>query len=285
MSRHLRLSHTEHVCYWRCPVPSCPLWFTSELNGKDHIENIHHFREGRGYSLYECLRKFGLEWFGSRKFFAEKSTTGQALWTDIALAWTDIALARRSGQELHNSYTVTGSPDFSPLWRFFSAAVAELQSRYDAMTPPECALPMPPTRSLINSICEEIGYSSSTLDVPHSPVQDFSTDKLPMAPVVAPVWSLTPANRSLRFLETGAPGSPFAPVLLLCVVVLGMYIASTDLDVARRNVADLTRYLDDQAAQLAMYADAGEDTIPLMTVETFPRLTGGVWAVLEYTQH
>ena len=57
MSRHLQLTHMTHVCYWRCPVPSCPLWFISELNGKDHIENIHHFREGRG----ECLREFGLE--------------------------------------------------------------------------------------------------------------------------------------------------------------------------------------------------------------------------------
>ena len=91
MSRHMRLTHTTYVCYWRCPVPSCLLWFTSELNGKDHIENTHHFQKGRGYSFYECLRSFGLEWFGSWQFFAQKSTTGQSLWTDIALA-------RRSGQ-------------------------------------------------------------------------------------------------------------------------------------------------------------------------------------------
>ena len=258
--------HTTHVCYWRCPVPSCPLWFTSELNGKDRIENIHHFREGRGYSFDECLRKFGLEWFGSRQFFAEKSTTGQALWTDMALA-------RHSGQELHNSYTITGSPDFSPLRRFFIAAVAALQSRYDTMTP---------------------------LDY------------------------VTPANRSLRFLETGAPESPCVPMLSSRAVVPGTCLASTDLlsfidqllmdrlalhdhraardwpaedrsqllavahrdlHVARRNVADLTKYLDDHAAQLAMYVDAGDDTVPLMTVETFPRLTGGVRAVLEDTLH
>ena len=24
MSRHMHLTHTTHVCYWRCPVPSCP---------------------------------------------------------------------------------------------------------------------------------------------------------------------------------------------------------------------------------------------------------------------
>ena len=38
MSRHLRLSHTFCQCFWRCPVPSCPMWFASELNGKDHLE-------------------------------------------------------------------------------------------------------------------------------------------------------------------------------------------------------------------------------------------------------
>ena len=103
MSRHMRLTHITYVC----PVPSCPLWFTSELNGKDHIENMHHFQEGRGYSFYECVHLFGLD---SREFFAEKSTTGQSLWTDIALA-------RRSGQELNNSYIITRSPDFAPLRR------------------------------------------------------------------------------------------------------------------------------------------------------------------------
>ena len=33
MLRHLRLVHTQFVCYWRCPVPECPLWFSSELSG------------------------------------------------------------------------------------------------------------------------------------------------------------------------------------------------------------------------------------------------------------
>ena len=45
---HIRLCHTTYVCYWRCPVRSCPVSFSSELNGKDHIERTHHFREGRG---------------------------------------------------------------------------------------------------------------------------------------------------------------------------------------------------------------------------------------------
>ena len=324
MSRHLRLTHTTHVCYWRCPVPSCPLWFTSALNGKDHIENIHNIREGRGNSFYECLREFGLEWFGSRAFFAEKRTTGQALWTDIALA-------RRSGQELRNAYTITGSPDFSPHRRFFIAAAAELQLHYDAMPSQECSGPMSPTRSIIDSMREEIRYTSSAPEdttARHSPVQDFMSAELPvdlpLAPVITPVRSLTPANQSLLFLETGAPGSPLAPVLTSRAAVPGMCITSTDLlsfidllpmdrlalhdsrtirdwpaedrnqllavahhdlHVAHRNVSDLTKDLDDQVARLAMCAGAGEDTVPLMTVETFPQLTGGVRAILDNTRH
>ena len=226
MSRHMHLTHTTHVCYWRCPVPSCPLWFTSELNGKDHIENIHHFREGRRYSFYECLRKFGLEWFSSRQFFAEKTTTGQALWTHMALA-------RRSGQGLHNSYTITGSPDFSPLRRFFIAAVAALQSRYDAMTPRECMLPMSQTCSLIDSMHEDIRQNSSAPDAYQSQVRDLPADEpavdLPAASPVTQVRPLTPANRSLRFLETGAPGSPCVPVLSSHAAVPGTCLASTDL--------------------------------------------------------
>ena len=114
MSRHLRLSHTTCQCFWRCPVPSCPMWFASELYGKDHLEQIHNFSEGRGYSFYECLRKFGLEWFGRHSFFDQRNTTGQALWMDLVLA----------------RKTVTSSPDFGSLRKFFRAAVRELVHAY-----------------------------------------------------------------------------------------------------------------------------------------------------------
>ena len=42
-----------------------------------------------------------------------------------------MALARRSGQELHNSYVITNSPEFAPLRRFFKAAVEALQLIFD----------------------------------------------------------------------------------------------------------------------------------------------------------
>ena len=69
MGHHIRLMHMTYVCFWRCPVMSCSLWFTSELNAKDHIEGVHKFQEGHGTSFYECLRQYGIECFGSRTFF------------------------------------------------------------------------------------------------------------------------------------------------------------------------------------------------------------------------
>ena len=53
-------------------------------------------------------------------------------------------------------------------------------------------------------------------------------------------------------------------------------VAHRDIHVARQNVADLTRYLNIQSAHLAACAGAGDDSLPLVTVEIFPRLPGGV---------
>ena len=160
---------------------------------------------------------------------------------------------------------------------------------------------MPQTRSILDSIREDVLLHSSAPDADRSPVVDFVGDEspvvLPVAPVATSVRPLTPANRSLRFLESGAPGSHCVPVLSSRAAVPGTCIASTDLldfidplpmdrlalhnhqtardwpaedqrqllavahrdlYVARRNVADITRYLDDQAAQLAIYANAGD---------------------------
>ena len=79
MGRHIRLKHSTYMCFWRCPVVSCSLWFTAELNAKDHIEGIHKFKEGHGISFYECLRRHGIEWFGSRKFVEQRKETNQAI--------------------------------------------------------------------------------------------------------------------------------------------------------------------------------------------------------------
>ena len=90
---------------------------------KTTLEEIHKFSEGRGYSYYECLRRFGLEWFSRRSFFDQRSTTSQALWMDLALA-------RKASQELHNDYVITSGPEFGSLRRFFRAAVRKLVHAY-----------------------------------------------------------------------------------------------------------------------------------------------------------
>ena len=115
MSTHLRASHTDNQCFWRCPVSTCHMWFSSEINGKDHLERIHSFREGQGCSFYECLRRYGMEWFGKHSYFDKREQSNQALWMDIALA-------RQSGQELINHYIIMNSPATSHIRRFFNPA-------------------------------------------------------------------------------------------------------------------------------------------------------------------
>ena len=137
----------------------------------------------------------------------------------------------------------------------------------------------------------------------------------PPPPVVdTPVRSLTPNNRSL-FLQSGPVEQPQLHVPQSRGAVSSVSIASTDLllyveplpldqflyhdvqavrawpDAAReellavayrdivvvcRNLTDMTRYLD-------MHDGSGglDDTISLMTVETFPRATGGIRSALD----
>ena len=54
--------------------------------------------------------------------------------------------------------------------------------------------------------------------------------------------------------------------------------------VARRNLADLTLYLDTQSAHLAACAGAMDNSIPLMSAETFPRESGGIRSALNESQ-
>ena len=58
-------------------------------------------------------------------------------------------------------------------------------------------------------------------------------------------------------------------------------VAYHDMAVARKNMADLTRYLDMQSTHLAACSGALDNTIPLMSVDTFPRLTGGIRLALD----
>ena len=227
MSRHLRLSHTSCQCFWCCPVPSCPMWFASELNRKDHLERIHSFTEGRGYSFYDCLRQFGLEWFGRQSFFDQRDTAGQALLMDLALA-------RYSGHGLHNDY-VLGN-----LRKFFRAAVRELVQSYsdyhESQSEPVGAY----------SICDQMrrdivdSPQGSSHTSPVDPVVDIPvveslsplilSSATPPPPVFdTPVRSLTPNNRSLSFLQTGLVEDPHVHILQSRGAVSSISIASTDV--------------------------------------------------------
>ena len=58
-------------------------------------------------------------------------------------------------------------------------------------------------------------------------------------------------------------------------------VARRDIAVARRNLASMTRYVDLDDDHLAACDGGLDDHIPLMTVETFPRATGGIQSVLD----
>ena len=180
------------------------------------------------FVFYECLRQFGLEWFGSRSFFDQRKDTGQSLWMDLALA-------RRSGQELRNSYTIIGSPEFAPLRKFVKAAIHQLHLLYTGV--PDTLRPRSPMLSLCDQIRTKIDTHSTTSDSSHiddTPVVETTAPSMLNSPatsstVDALVRPLTPANKSLRFLESGAVGPPHINTVSSRAVVSGMSVASMDL--------------------------------------------------------
>ena len=142
------------------------------------------------------------------------------------------------------------------------------------------------------------------------------------APSFAPNCPLTPANRSLRFLEAGAPGAsqpynvhsrPAVPDLciastrlLSCIDPFPLdrlsrhtaqavrvwpsadrdqllEVTQCDLHVARQNIAELILYADDHTTQLVACAGAEDDSVPLMSAETFSGLAGSIPAALQET--
>ena len=58
-------------------------------------------------------------------------------------------------------------------------------------------------------------------------------------------------------------------------------VAQHDVAIARQNLAELTRYVDIHAAHLAACSGALDDSIPLMSVETFSQTMGGIWSALD----
>ena len=159
MSRHLRASHTDNQCFWRCPVSTCHLWFSSELNGKDHLERIHGFREGQGCSFYECLRRFGMEWFGTRSYFDQREQSSQAMGMDMALA-------RQSGQELINHYIITNSPATAHIRCFFHASIRHLTATYQRIAAEQALNDIRP------SVCDQMRQEMATIKEEFDPLLD-----------------------------------------------------------------------------------------------------------------
>ena len=108
-----------------------------------------------------------------------------------------------------------------------------------------------------------------------------------------PRRSYTTNNRSLAVMEASRLEAPHCHVPLARGAVTNTSIASLDLQtfidplplmIARRNVADISRYLDAHAAHLAACTGALDDSIPLMAAETYPRLPGGIRSALQDMQ-
>ena len=315
MSQHLRQMHTDYICFWRCPIPDCPCWFQSELNAKDHIKRIHRFQEVRGHSFYECLRGFGLEWFGSRKFFDQRKSATQSIWIDLAKS----CAIRTPLPGVQNSRLSGVSSGLKQL------QVKQLQLLFDELLVSSFRSLLPPTRSLVDTMrdtvesCDTSSSEDSLIRV--SPVENQLVATPPVGSSLA-VRQLTPVNRSLRFLESGSPGASQPHDIQSRLAVPDLCVASTrllshidpfpldrllrhtaravrawppadrdqilavahrDLQVTRQNIAELTLYVDDHATHLAACARAEDDSVPLMSAETFPLLAGGIQATFQNT--
>ena len=206
MSRYLRASHTDNQCFWRCPVSTCPMWFSSALNGKDHLERIHSFREGQGCSFYECLRRYGMEWFGKRSYFDQREQSSQALWMDIALA-------RQSGQELTNHYIIMNSPVMAHLRRFFHSSVRHLTAAYEKIAAYQAFNDIRPSicdqmRHEIANIKEEIDQPQDQASGGETLISDVRPATTPSPVVETPRRSSTPNNRSLAVMESSQLVAP-----------------------------------------------------------------------------
>ena len=168
----------------------------------------------------------------SRTFFDQRKQTTQAIWMDMALA-------RRSGQELRNSYVVTKRPEHAPLRRFFKAAVDQLQILFD-MSLVTSVQP----KSFLTQMREAVadcddGSSDSSLmllspphDIPEAELPAGYSMEMETRDVNSPVVMtrrVTPANRPLQHLEAGRLGASTPQHVTSRPAVPDLCIASLNL--------------------------------------------------------
>ena len=151
----------------------------------------------------------------------------------------DMALARRSGQELRNSYIITNSTEHAPLRRFFKAAVDALQlvfhrSLVTSVQPKSLLIQM---REAVAN-CDDVSSDGSLMllspphDIPEvtfpaeSSMDQETRDEV--SPVVIP-RRVTPANRPLQHLEAGRLGASTPQHVRSRPAVPDLCIASSSL--------------------------------------------------------
>ena len=152
--------------------------------------------------------------------------------------WMALALARRSGQELHNTYAITQSPEFGPLRRFFASAVTQLKHAINDIPVPSRQPPSTDT-PLLESIRTAVDYDdrsdedTASADSP-SVSSHAATGATPILPLVPPVIDqptrrLTPANQALHYLEAGTLAAARPDALPSRPAVPDLSIASSRL--------------------------------------------------------
>ena len=151
----------------------------------------------------------------------------------------DLALARRSGQELRNSYVITKSPEHAPLRRFFKAAVDQLQIQFD-----ESVVTSVQPESLIAQMREAVadcdnGSSDGSLmllspphDIPDTEQPTGSDMEIEARDADSPVVMtrrVTAANRPIQHLEAGQLGASTPQHVMSRLAVPDLCISSMNL--------------------------------------------------------
>ena len=151
----------------------------------------------------------------------------------------DMVLARRSGQELRNTYVITKSTEHAPLRRFFKAAVDGLQLVFDRSLVTSVQ-PKPLLAQMREAVADcDDGSSDGSLmllspphDIPEASLPAESLMDLETRDVVSPVvmpHRVTPANRPLQHLEAGRLGASTPQHMRSRPAVPDLCIASSNL--------------------------------------------------------
>ena len=262
-----------------------------------------------------------MEWFGKRSYFDQREQSNQALWMDIAQARQSGQELINHYIITNSPATAHIRRFFNSSVRRLTAAYEQIAAdqAFHDIRPSICDQ----MRHEIANIKEEIDQPRDQASGGDPPISDVHLATTTSPVVETPRRSSTPNNRSLAVMESSQLEAPHCHLPLARGAVTSTSIASFDLQtfieplpldqllcyspstvhswptaareeilavahrdmvIARRNVADISVYLDAHAAHLAACAGALDDSVPLMAAETFPRLPGGIRSALQDMQ-